>query len=79
MSIRRSGQTTRLVDRWIQELFGKGITYIYEGRGDKNQLVLNREALERFKKRMDSEHPNVYFDVKYGEFSGITCYKVTKK
>jgi hypothetical protein len=76
---RRSGKTTRLVDRWVQEFFEKGITYIYEGRDNENQMVLNKEALERFKRRMASEHSNVNFDITTGNFSGITCFKVTKK
>jgi hypothetical protein len=76
---RRTGKTTKLVDRWVQEFFEKGITYIYEGRDKENQMHLNMEALERFKKRMASEHSNIDFDITTGNFSGITCFKVTKK
>ena len=77
--MRKSGKTTRLVDRWIQEFFEKGITYIYEGRQNENQKLLNQEAINRFKRRMDSEHNDIDFKYEHGVFSGISCFKVTKK
>jgi hypothetical protein len=76
--MRRSGQTTRLVDRWVQEFFDKGITYIYEGRGTRSQHEQTIHALKIFQKRMQSEHRSVGFEAKYGEYDRIMCYKVVK-
>lgn len=77
--MRRSGNTTRLVDRWVQEFFEKGITYIYEGRGEKNEREITGSAFLKFKNRMKHEHPIEEYNFEYGEFSGIKCFKVTKK
>lgn len=76
--MRRSGQTTRLVDRCIQEFFTNGFTFIYEGIGSDKYRVMNNEALGRFKRRMKSEHPASKFEVISWEFSGIKCFRVTK-
>lgn len=77
--MRRSGKTTRLVDRLVQEYFDKGTVYIYEGRGEESERNQTREALHRFRKRMESEHPMEKFEHVYGEYDQIMCYKVTKK
>lgn len=75
---RRSGNTTRLVDRLVQEFFTKGVCYIYEGRGEKNQGAMTQEALRRFKYRMFSEHTEVDFYINPVTEDGIECIKITK-
>ena len=72
----KSGETTRLIDRCIQELFTNGVTYLYEKRTGIPQIIQNRDAMDRFKKRMKSEHKNVKFSYKYGIFDNIKCFKI---
>lgn len=72
----KSGETTRLIDRCIQELFTNGVTYLYEKRTGIPQMIQNRDAIDRFKKRMKSEHKNVKFSYKYGIFDNIKCFKI---
>ena len=72
----KSGETTRLIDRCIQELFTNGVTYLYEKRTGIPQMIQNRDAMDRFKKRMKSEHKNVKFLYKYGIFDNIKCFKI---
>lgn len=77
--MRRSGKTTRAVDRFVQEFFEKGETFIYEGRGEVSEINQTREAFYRFRKRMDFEHKHEKYSCKYVKIDGIQCYKVTKK
>ena len=72
----KSGETTRLIDRCIQELFTNGVTYLYEKRTGIPQMIQNRDAMDRFEKRMKSEHKNVKFSHKYGIFDNIKCFKI---
>ena len=72
----KSGETTRLIDRSIQELFTNGVTYLYEKRTGVPQMIQNRDAMDRFKKRMKSEHKNIKFSYKYGIFDNIKCFKI---
>ena len=72
----KSGETTRLIDRSIQELFTNGVTYLYEKRTGIPQMIQNRDAMDRFKKRMKSEHKNIKFSYKYGIFDNIKCFKI---
>ena len=78
-SFRRSGKTTRLINRCIDEFFEKGITYVYEGRGEPTEKLQTKEAFYLFKKRMNSEHSNQKYKFEYGEFDKVNCFKVTKK
>jgi hypothetical protein len=78
MAKRRSGSTTRLINRCIEEFFEKGITYIYEGRGESTEKIQTKEAFYLFKKRMNSEHGNQKYEYEYGDFDRIKCFKVTK-
>lgn len=72
----KKGNTTRLVDRYIQELFTKGTTYVYEGRNTENQEELTQKCMEIFIKRINSEHPKIYFGWTYVFESGFWSYKV---
>ena len=72
----KSGETTRLIDRCVQELFTNGVTYLYEKRTGIPQMIQNRDAMDRFKKRMKSEHTNVKFSHKYGIFDNSKCFKI---
>jgi len=71
----QKGNTTRLVDRYIQELFTKGITHIYEGRNTEKATELTEKCFEIFKKRMLSEHEEVNYCWKYSLIDRIWCYK----
>ena len=73
---KRTGKTTRIIDRCIQELFTKGVTYVYDGRGTSTQKEQTKIAFEIFVKRLKVEHPKVQTFRTYGEFDGIRCYKV---
>ena len=71
---RKEGTTTRIIDRCIQEFFENGFTYIYEGRVNLEQA--HKDAMERFKMRMSSEHPHAKYTYEFGSFDNIRCYKV---
>lgn len=80
--MRRSGKTTRIVDRCVQEYFTKGVTFIYDERGTNYQKHASMIALGIFNRRMVNEHNlhiSVNYDAVYGEFDGVKCYKITKK
>jgi hypothetical protein len=72
----RTGITTRIVDRCIQELFKNGVTYVYEGRGPRQGNNPTHEVFHRFRRRLHTEHQSVVFKHEYGIFDGINCYKV---
>ena len=71
----KKGNTTRIIDRCIQELFSKGVTYIYDGRGTSSQKEQTEKALCIFVGRLEREHPKAKYVSKYGEYDGIRCYK----
>lgn len=73
----RNGNTTRLVDRYIQELFTKGITYVYEGRNTKKANELTNYCMQIFVKRMQSEHSEILYKWDYVSEYGFNSYKVT--
>ncbi len=73
---RRSGKTTRIVDRCIQEFFTAGVTYVYEGRGTETEKQQTEEVYSIFLNRLESEHRHAKYTKKYGIFDGISCYKV---
>ncbi|MGH2666065.1 hypothetical protein [Flavobacterium sp.] len=72
----RSGKTTRIVDRCIQEFFTAGVTYVYEGRDEEIKKMRNDYVFRIFCKRLESEHQGVKYNFIYGIFDGISCYKV---
>jgi hypothetical protein len=78
MAQRRSGSTTRLVNRYIEELFNNGITYVYEGRNTPNEHQMTIKCFQLFEKRMLSEHSDTKWEQEYCSIDGIWCYKVTK-
>lgn len=53
---KKSGKTTRLIDRFVQELFTNGVTNVYE---ERNKSKFDEELLEKFMNRIKLEHPNV--------------------
>lgn len=71
-----TGNTTRLVDRYIQELFTKGITHIYEARNTEKAVELTEKCFLVFKNRMILEHKEIPFSWQYLLIDGIWCYKV---
>lgn len=71
--MRRTGKTTRIVDRCIQELFTNGLTYVYdEDRG----VETTHRVMDIFKRRLILEHPNTKYVERRGRFDDIFCYKV---
>jgi hypothetical protein len=71
----KTGKTTRIIDRCIQELFSKGITYVYDGRGSSTQKEQTEKAVSTFINRLETEHPKAKYASLYGEYDGIWCYK----
>jgi hypothetical protein len=72
----KKGNTTRIIDRCIQELFTKGITYVYDGRGTSTQDEQTETTFRLFIDRLEKEHPKAKYVSKYGEYDRIWCYKV---
>lgn len=80
MSQRRNGNTTRKLDRAVQELFENDLTYLYERCEDAESTEKQTDLIyNKFNSRMRNEHPDVIYNVEYGTFSGILAYKVTTK
>lgn len=73
---RKTGKTTRLVDRCIQELFTNRVCFIYDGRGTDSEKSCTAAAMEVFTKRMHSEHGNIDWSTEFGTFDGIKCHKI---
>lgn len=73
----KKGNTTRLVDRYIQELFTKGFTYVYEGRNAEKANELTNYCMQIFVKRMQSEHSEILYKWEYVFESGFYSYKIT--
>lgn len=71
----KKGKTTRIVDRCVQEFFNNGVTYIYEGRLDKNKTD---EVFDLFLNRMQNEHKGSKYIYEYGTFDRIPCWRVEK-
>jgi len=72
----KKGKTTRIIDRCIQELFTKGITYVYDGRGTSTQDEQTEATYRLFVDRLQREHPKAKYFSKYDEYDHIWCYKV---
>lgn len=70
---KKSGVTTKIVDRCVQEFFTKGLTHLYEGRDDKRR---NDEVFEIFIQRIQNEHRGIKYTYSYGIFDEIHCWKV---
>lgn len=54
--MRRTGQTTRLVDQFIQELYQNGKTRVYDHMNDNEEAREN--IYNRVLKRLSMEHPH---------------------
>lgn len=78
MSKRRTGTTTRIIDRCIQELFKNGYTYIYERTSitDIENKKATDDAHSKMIDRLDREHPYIKYTYKSKTVQGIYCYKV---
>lgn len=70
---RRSGKSTRVLDRCIQEFFTKGKTYLYD---ETRLFKATEKLLERFKLRMKQEHPGVKFNYRGVKEEGINCFLI---
>ena len=67
---RRTGKTTRVIDRVIQEFFNKGIAYIYE---ERNNISSTNELRAKVIRRLELEHPNTKYTIKIDTINGIYC------
>lgn len=76
-SLRQSGASTRKIDRLVQDLFTKGKAFVYESR-DVKQAFTNF-FIDRFQRRMQSEHKHVQYDIERTTVDGIYCGLVTLK
>lgn len=72
----KTGKTTRIIDRSVQELFSNGFTFIYDGRKSKWNAKTKR-TFERFCVRLLNEHPITKYKYESGVHCGIWCYKIT--
>lgn len=72
----KTGNTTRLVDRYIQELFNKRKTFIYEARNTESEYKKTEHCFSVFKNRMILEHESISWKQEYIFVDGIWCYKV---
>jgi len=75
--MRRTGETTRKIDRFVQDLFTKGITYVYDIRGHDAEKDLAIRALNILKRRLQSEHHIKKLECIWGNWDGINCFRVT--
>lgn len=73
----KTGKTTRLVNRYVEELFKNGVTHVYEGRNTPNETALTKECFRVFENRMQLEHEDTFYKKEFVCISGINCYKVT--
>lgn len=72
----KKGTTTRIIDRCIQELFTNGFTYVYDGRGTETMKQQTDIAKEKLIDRLELEHKNAKYVSRYGNYSGIDCWKI---
>lgn len=76
---RRSGKTTRKVDRLIQEYFENGSCFIYERTNDKFEEEETNLLVLKFEMRLIAEHPKEEFTKEFFNQDGISGIKVSKK
>ena len=72
----KTGNTTRTIDRCVQELFTNKVTYVYDGRGKPEQAELTKKAFGIFIERLEREHPKAKYVSRFGNYDGIECFKV---
>lgn len=72
----KNGQTTRIIDRCIQELFTNGFTFVYDGRGTETMKEQTSTAKEKLIARLENEHPKAQYISTYGNYFGIDCWKI---
>jgi hypothetical protein len=58
--MRQSGQSTRLLDQYIQEFFTKGSVRVIDHHGTRDA---HRLLLEKFIKRLHAEHRGVLYRI----------------
>ena len=69
-----TGISTRKIDNAVQDLFNKGIAYLYDGRHNNQEkhIIL----LTKFINRMSLEHPKTEYHYDYNKWDGVWCYKI---
>lgn len=69
---KRTGESTRRLDRMVQEYFDNGFTFVYDTRitsGHEDQF--DHSFIEKFEARIRLEHPDQVLEKKTGYFNGI--------
>ena len=72
----KTGVTTRMIDRCIQELFINGFTYVYDGRGTSEMKDKTEKAYRTLITMLENEHPTARYVSAHGFYDGIECYKI---
>jgi hypothetical protein len=75
MSKSKTWQSTRTIDRCIQEYFTKGQTFVYESRDNAD---LNKALSLRFERRLSIEHSQELFTKEFKSHDGIPCHKYVR-
>jgi hypothetical protein len=63
VKLRRSGKSTRLVDKYIQELFAVGWAHVVDSPFDNNECS-NKFLMDWVERRMKVEHQFVEYKIK---------------
>ena len=72
-STRRSGKSTRIIDRCIQELFEKGKTSLY----DETRLGFQtKQLMHKFNSRMTLEHEGIKYSSILMKDDGLSYYSI---
>lgn len=69
---RRTGESTRIIDNCIQELFQNSETNIVDGQSIEAVI----STFNRFRRRLELEHPNTKYTYKQTRFDNKLSYKV---
>ncbi len=76
---KKSGKTTRKIDRLVQEYFENGSCFIYERTNDKFEEEKTNLLVLKFEMRLIAEHPAENFSKEFFNQDGISGIKISKK
>jgi len=74
--LRATGRTTRLVDRYVQELFHHGEVILRDHHEGGSSAAANEYLANKFEDRMAREHEEIV--VKYNNAGSITTARIIK-
>lgn len=70
---RRTGRSTQIVDRCVQEFFTTGKTYLYDHTREQSETT---RLFSIFQERLKTEHPHAQYTYHEDIIDGIYCYKI---